>query len=396
GDVPTWQVRSGEFKREIRTEGVLQAAQATLLGAPTEARGQLKIAWLAPDSSFVHQGDVVIRFDPSDWEKERSAGRYDRAAAESKMEQKNVRSEGSLRNLQRDADLAELELRYAKEFQSKDPLIFSRNDIVQSEIDQTLAGERRDFSQRTQKIQSELSRDELALLAIERRKAQLKIEQAERALGALEVRAPHDGIFVLRDLWGRMPEVGAVVWRGNPLAEIPQPEVMEAKVYVLEADAGGLQPGAPATVRLDAHPDRLYAGKIKSVDALAQPKESWLPVQYFGVVLELETTDRERMKPGARLTATLVLEARSDVLTVPRGAVQQLEGKPVVYVRRSSGYEPAAVELGPSALGRVVVERGLAAGDVVALRDPTQPLSAPAARPAEESPASGPSPRIAS
>ena len=36
------------------------------------------------------------------------------------------------------------------------------------------------------------------------------------------------------------------------------------------------------------------------------------------------------------------------------------------------------MKLGPSTLGRVVVESGLAAGDLLALRDPTRPAGAPA------------------
>ena len=35
-------------------------------------------------------------------------------------------------------------------------------------------------------------------------------------------------------------------------------------------------------------------------------------------------------------------------------------------------FEPAEVELGPGTSGRVVVTKGLAAGDVIALRDPTR------------------------
>ena len=102
-------------------------------------------------------------------------------------------------------------------------------------------------------------------MAIERRKAELQIAEAEQALQALEVRAPHDGIFVLQSTWGRKPEVGQMVWRGNSVAEIPKPETMEARVYVLEADAGGLEEGLTATVVIDAHPDVVpYPAKVSA------------------------------------------------------------------------------------------------------------------------------------
>jgi multidrug efflux pump subunit AcrA (membrane-fusion protein) len=74
--------------------------------------------------------------------------------------------------------------------------------------------------------------------------------------------------------------------------------------------------------------------------------------------------------------ATLVLD-QADALVVPRQAVIDRDGKNLVYRRvpgGAGGFEPVAVELGPATSGRVVVARGLAAGDVIALRDPTRPV----------------------
>jgi RND family efflux transporter MFP subunit len=377
GDVPTYVVDRGDFVRRVHAEGNLKAADATLLGPPPEHRRPLKIAWLAPEGSRVKAGDVVIRFDPTDLEEELREGRHDRATTDSQITSKQVREEGSRRNLERDAEVAGLELDFARSFQSKDELIFSRQEIIESEIDETLAQQKKDHAQQAGEVHDELARAELDLLAIERRKAELKISQAEEALQGLEVRAPHDGIFVLNKVWGRKPEVGQMVWGGNAVAEIPKPEIMEAQVYVLEADAGGLEVGLEATVVLEAHSDVVYAAKVSQVAALAQRRSHSSPVQYFAVTLELERTDPAVMKPGQRVAAVLVLARREDVLTVPRQAVFEREGAKIVYARRAGRFEPTEVELGPSALGRLVIETGLAEGDRIALRDPTRPADAP-------------------
>ena len=67
-----------------------------------------------------------------------------------------------------------------------------------------------------------------------------------------------------------------MVWRGNPLAEIPKPDVMEAKVYVLEADAGGLRVGAPASVTL---PTTAQTIAISSPQSKSDPERpgGWWP-----------------------------------------------------------------------------------------------------------------------
>jgi multidrug efflux pump subunit AcrA (membrane-fusion protein) len=94
-------------------------------------------------------------------------------------------------------------------------------------------------------------------------------------------------------------------------------------------------------------------------------------VQYFEVVVELDKTDREAMKPGQRVRATIVLD-QEDAIVVPRQAVFERDSKSVVYKQTPKGFEPVVVELGPATSGRVVIKTGLAAGDVIALRDPTR------------------------
>lgn len=377
-DVPVYEARRGDFVRRVQADGLLQAAEATTISPPSAVRGSLRIGWLAPDGSLVSEGDVVIRFDPTDLEEKLAEGENLQASTDTRITQKRVREDSALRNLDRDAEMAVLDLEYAREFQSKDALIFSRIEIIESEIDEELATQRREHAEAVREIREDLGRVELDLLGIERRKADLQVSEAENELKELEVRAPHDGIFVLKAQWGQLPEVGQVVWRGNPLAEIPKPDVMEAKVYVLEADAGGLRVGAPATVRLDAHPERVYRAKVRQVDALAQPRSWRVPVQYFGVVLELKRTVPELMKPGQRVQAELSFDEQSDVLSVPRQAIFEQDGRSVVYVGRGRRFKPVPVELGPAGLGRVVILNGLEEGERVALRDPTRPLRAPA------------------
>ena len=376
-EVPTYVVSHGDFSRKIHAEGNLEAADATLLGPPTKVRRPLKIAWLAPDGSWVKEGDVVIRFDPTDLEEELKEGRHDRATSDSQITQKTVREEGGQRNLERDAEVANLELDYAEGFQGKDTQIFSRTEIIEAEIDKTLALTKKDHAADAGRVHGELAQAELDLLAIERRKAELTISQAEEGLQDLEVRAPHDGIFVLKKVWGRQPEVGQMVWGGNAVAEIPKPETMEARIYVLEADAGGLEVGLEASILLDAHPGVSHPATVNKVAVLAQRRNHRVPIQYFAVTLALDRTMPEVMKPGQRVQAVLTLDELEDVLTVPRQAVFEEDGKKIVYARRGGRFEPVEVELGPAAPGRLVIENGLEEGDRIALRDPTRPADEP-------------------
>jgi hypothetical protein len=372
-DVPTAAVVRGDFTHRIWAEGFVQAAEATLLGPPPMVRGQLRIAWLAPDGARVGAGDVVIRFDPTDLETRLEEGRTERATADARIERTRVREDSAGRNLERDAEIAGVELEHARRFPTQDPQVFSRVDIAKSEIDERLAIARKEHAEGQRGIRDDLARVEIDLLGIERRKADLKIAQAEGDRSALEVRAPHAGIFSLKERWGEVPKVGGIVWGGNAIAEIPQLDVLEARVFVLEADAGGLRAGVPASVVVDGHADRVLAARVRAVDALAQPRQPEVPIQYFGVVLELAEHGTVPLKPGQRVQATIVVEERADALTVPRQAVFEREGRSIVYVRHGRTFEARDVRLGPVGLGRQVVEDGIAPGDLVALGDPTRP-----------------------
>ena len=376
--VPVADVELGAFVRTIEAEGNLEAAEATVLTAPMNLTRPARISWLAEDGRHVEAGEVVVRFDATEMTKELETGRIDRRTAESKLRKADFESESKLTGIELDAEAADKELRYASEFQSKDALVFSRVEIIESEIDQTLATHRKENADRSKAIHNKLSEADRALLEIEKRKAELAIDQARTNLSQLEISAPHAGIFVLQEHWGERPEIGSVLWRGSPVAEIPQMDKMNAKVFVLEADAGGIEEGLEVELSLESDPRSRYKGTISSVDALPTRRMRWSPVQYFPVMVELETTDPEVMKPGQRVRATLRLDARDEALSVPREAVFDLEGKKVVYRYRGGTFDPVEVELGPAALGRVVVEKGLEQGDRVALRDPTSPVEEPA------------------
>ena len=140
-DVSVLTVSRQSFRQEVTAEGVLNAVRSTPVSAPVEGGGgPYKIAWLVEDGSFVHEGDVLVRFDASEMELELLEGEIAHATSERKIDQRHAQTEAALSNVDRDRHLAQLELDMAQNFASKDPTIFSRVQIIESEIDQDLAG----------------------------------------------------------------------------------------------------------------------------------------------------------------------------------------------------------------------------------------------------------------
>jgi HlyD family secretion protein len=387
GEVPVLTVQKEPFVRRVPAQGNLQAVRATPVSVPMGAPGPFRVGWIAQDGTRVKAGEVVIRFDPSAIEKQLVEADDDLRGVRLRISKTETESSAELRKLERDAEMAGLELENAKQFLKKDAELFSRNEIIEASIDQTLVAKKERHAREAQRTKRELTGTELELLRIDVRRAEAKIQQARQSLQALAVTAPHDGVLILKRDWrGETPRVGDTVWNGQPLAEIPDLSAMEAEVFVLEADAGGLKPGKRATVALESNPAATYEATIQRVDALAKPRLQGSPVQYFAVTLELARTDPQVMKPGQRVQANLSLEERKEALLVPRQAVFEREGKLVVYRRKKGGFDPVEVSLGPSSMGRVVIDKGLQAGDVLALRDPNRSSEEPEETPGQEGP----------
>ena len=375
--IPTFIVAHDSLVRRVTADGNLRAVKATPLTVPKTSGegGGMKIAWLASDGSRVRKDDVVVKFDPTDPQKRLADGRADLESADAQAVAEQIKSRAAVAARDGTAALASRELEQRRKFRTTDKDIFSRHQIVESEIDEKLATARKDHAERTKQVERSLSRSKAALIVVEQNKAKLAIEHATSALESMEIRAPHDGIFVLQRNWrGEAPKIGDQLWPGQAVAEIPLLDAMEVEAFVLEIDGDGLAVNQPAEITIEARPDTVYRGKVRLVDKLAKPRVDGVPIQYFEVVVALDRTDAAVMKPGQRVHARLTLD-QEHALVVPRQAILAKDGKNFVYRRTPSGeFEAVIVGLGAATSGRVVVKTGLATGDAIALRDPTRSL----------------------
>lgn len=368
GELQLWRMEPRPFLHQIRAEGLLRAARSQKLNVPGSADQALRLAWLADDGQPVAEGEVVARFDRQPIDKQLTDGRRNLQKAE--LEGRRLEGEDTVArgNLATARGAAELEREFSQKFQKKEEQVFSRRQITESSIDQELARVRSESAADALGSQQRLARTQAELVEITKRKAAFEIETARKGLEALEVRAPHAGLF-LRTRYGRGDrlEPGGQMWPGMPVGELPLAGELQAEVYVLEADAGGLAEGQEAEVRIESQPDRLYAAKITRVDASARPRFRGSPVQYFAVTLSFDEPLAVSGKLGQQVSARLVVDRRDAALVLPRQAVSQAGGKSWAQVSRGGRVERVELKLGPAAAGQVVVESGLAAGDLVVL-----------------------------
>ena len=219
-----------------------------------------------------------------------------------------------------------------------------------------------------------------AIVAAESRiqEASSKLALAQQQLARTEVRADVPGIAVYRDVFfgseQRKPQVGDQVWANQPLLILPDISRMVVETKVRETDIHKIERNQKVGVRVQAYPDLKLAGKVTLVGTLAQEEKERRGTKFFGVTVQIEGSE-PRLRPGMSATVEIEVEERARALYVPLEAVFEKDGRHVCYVVQRGRLREREVAIGSSNRDFAVIERGLEAGDRVALRDPSAPPS---------------------
>jgi HlyD family secretion protein len=195
-------------------------------------------------------------------------------------------------------------------------------------------------------------------------KAQRELATAEQAIEALLLRAPRDGIVVLRDHpWeGRKLQEGDGVWVGFPIAQIPDMPTLRVEASLPDVDDGKVERGMQATVILDAYPNMTFPARVTEISAVAQESSRQSLRRQFRVVVALNSLDLARMRPGLSARVIIHRASAGNALIVPRKAIDFSAAKPRT---RLSGGKTVELTLGDCNAQDCTVTNGLKEGDVV-------------------------------
>lgn len=211
-----------------------------------------------------------------------------------------------------------------------------------------------------------LKREEERLTLFRTQLAKCKIYAPQRGLVAYAVEA---------NGWGQSASIaaGTAVRERQPLMSIPDLTHMQVKTSVHESVVDRIKPDVPATIRLDAFPDRVFHGRVKSV-AVLPDQGGWL-TSNAKVYETIVTIDEElaHLKPGMTAVVEMHLDHLTDVLSVPVQAIVQQRDETWCYVSDRGRIQRRDVRLGKTNDKLVQVCAGLQAGDQVILNPSAVP-----------------------
>jgi multidrug efflux pump subunit AcrA (membrane-fusion protein) len=183
--------------------------------------------------------------------------------------------------------------------------------------------------------------------------------------------APYDGLLIYeKDRRGEKPSVGQTVFPGRAIANIPNLENMQARIFVLANDAIDLALEQKVNIRLDAFPDQTFSGKINNVAGFPRSIERGNPVTYYEITVTLDEQNKNLMQPGRKITAQIEVKKPEPSVVVPLQALHHDEGKSYVYLKSSGQFSRSEVNSGRKNQYLVEITSGVNKGDVIALSIP--------------------------
>jgi HlyD family secretion protein len=173
---------------------------------------------------------------------------------------------------------------------------------------------------------------------------------------------------VLRSIWksNNMAEVqeGEEVRSGMPIVDVVNPASMRVRAKVNQADIGGMRPGLPVRIGLDAYPDLTFTGRVAQISPLAVTSTLSPKVRNFIALIAVDGSHPNLM-PDLTASLDVELARQPGVLVVPRDALRSEGGHLYVRVQKGSGFADQEVAIGEVNAHEAVVTSGLSEGTVV-------------------------------
>jgi RND family efflux transporter MFP subunit len=208
------------------------------------------------------------------------------------------------------------------------------------------------------------------------------IERAERALDLAKDRlskttivAPFDCTILTRPVSAGQAVSGSGGFNsGTEVLTIANLNEMIIQAHVNQADVTRLKPDQEVDVQVEAVPGLRVKGMVERIAPQAVIKNN---IKGFSARILLKDVD-PRVQPGMTANISIPVASAKDVLAVPLAAVfteqtpDMSRPEQYVYVKKDSGHERRAVQIGVADYFNAEVLNGVQEGETVSLEQPPE------------------------
>jgi len=333
---PVYQVERGDIVYERRFFGRIAPLVTEEIAFEIDGRVLETYVEAGVD---VQAGEVLARLNTTSLENQLLAAEEELAIATSIFESADSQVRYDSRRANLGLQMAQLRLDHAIEGAAEPPssdeslnikLLTIQRDLAQVAIDELAAG-----------VDPQLRFDV--------QRAQKRVDEIRATIAKAELIAPMDGRLVYF-----RPDPGEPMLAYEPIAVVADLTVLEITDEMDADDLAELAEGMPLSIQRTSIPGNVYSGTIDSL-----PAPYGLATDEFVHVAFDEQPPADEFKVGDRMTFTVVLETRQDVLWLPSSAIRQFSGRNFIVVQNSEGLQQRVdVKLGLEGDGRVEILEG--------------------------------------
>ncbi|HEY8058610.1 MAG TPA: efflux RND transporter periplasmic adaptor subunit, partial [Acidimicrobiales bacterium] len=290
GPLATATVDRADILEVVGATGALEAVVTVQVGS--QVSGTIQNLYV-DFNSHVKKGQVLARLDPSLFEARLGQAKANLISARANVERAKAQASDTQQKFER-----------AKELAAEKLVPLTDLESAKANNDAALA---------------QLKANEAAVS-----QAQANVNQADVDLDHTVISTPIDGVVIARNV-----DVGQTVaasFQAPVLFVIAQDLTkMRVNAAIDEADVGRVEPGQDVTFRVDAYPDRPFAGRLEQVRL--QPTTVQNVVTYNTIVSV--DNDQLKLRPGMTATVSVIVRKADQALRIPASALRyRPEGAP--------------------------------------------------------------------
>ena len=404
----------GPLTATLTTSGTLKPIQSITYRSPLAGR-DTEIVELVAEGTRVHAGDLLVRFDTTDLERDLARAKQEVAQARmdlvvAEIEKKEAEAavqgvaegEGALaveeaktrlQLAQKKVDRLRQEHDQLKPlldngFITREELKKTADELEQAEEDLALAKKRANVviglnhPHDTQHAALQLAQRESQLenTRIKALEADARLQLLTTQLDDCRVVARRPGLVVYEEFLNANPRrkirVGDRVSASQGVITIPEVNRMLVEASVSEAEVHRVRAGQTASIRAEAFPGQMISGTVARVGTLARASaDRPFDEKRFDLIIDVAPTDLE-LRPEMTARADITVGTRANVLLAPVNSVFDDKGVTVVHVRRGGRIETRTVRVGEGNDTVVEILSGVDEGDELTLTAPATPATA--------------------
>ncbi len=325
------KVKSGPFRDTINASGLLVPRKKVSI--MSDVMGKI-VELPVKEGDLVKKGQMLVRIDDRDLKSEVQRQEAGVRMAEIQVKNQAVAVETATREFNRKKRLFENKLISLETFEQ------ARSNL------------------QTAKLMLEQYKESVT-------QSRAIFRKSKELLSKTVIRSPMDGkITALNKELGEQVIQGTVNVPGSIIMEVSDMSAIDLEVEVNEIEAARIRTGMPATVKLDALPDRKFSGKVFEVGQSAYRPQG-RDVSVFKIKISLLKVD-PAMKPGMNGEAEITVQEKKNTIFIPIQAVRTGDnGEKFCFVMEQGKAVRKTVKTGLSNDADIEITTGLTGKETV-------------------------------